>query len=80
MSTEQIDMWRCTQCGKWSHAKRKPKTHRRWVDEEPEDESTVTDYDDGFVPPDGDYAERWEIACGPFAHYRATEVMAGGEQ
>ena len=75
MSTEQIDMWRCAQCGKWSHAKRMPKTHRRWVDEEPEDESTVTNYEPG-----DEWAERWEVACGPFTHYRATEVMAGGEQ
>jgi len=27
-------MWRCDGCGKWSHAKRRPKHHQRWDDAE----------------------------------------------
>jgi hypothetical protein len=27
---EHAVLWRCRECGKWSHAKRDPITHKRW--------------------------------------------------
>jgi len=29
-----VRMWRCSVCGKWSHAKRKPKKHEVWDHQE----------------------------------------------
>lgn len=26
-----VAMWRCRECGAWSHAKHKPRWHRRWL-------------------------------------------------
>lgn len=67
-----VALWRCTTCGKWSHAKRQPKAHKRWVqsgsvtiaDREP-DTGAWFDVD----VPDGDYQP-----CGPFAAWTAHPV------
>ena len=76
-------MWRCATCGKWSHAKRRPKQHQRWV---PDDGKTGVDlfsiidtYEaehdfDGEVTRSGG----WMVTCGPFVKYIATRGGAGG--
>src|SRR3954471_24426772 len=38
---EMVTLWRCSQCGKWSHAKRRPKHHERAVYDEPVDSVRV---------------------------------------
>lgn len=33
---EHVNVWRCTSCGKWSHAKARPRYHERFIaNEEP---------------------------------------------
>lgn len=75
-------MWRCSACGKWSHAQRKPKHHQRWVSgsthTEPPVGATVTqevepiyDHLNGFTSDGG-----WFVECGPFEEWRAERVEA----
>jgi hypothetical protein len=64
-------LWRCEACGKWSHAKRRPKSHRvetaewrEWIAHREEDNpwSHI-----GM----GEEPEQFR-ACGPFAEWSAT--------
>jgi hypothetical protein len=64
-----VQMYRCTTCGKWSHAKRQPRSHKRWVREDepgydPERALSQAWYDDS---PSGHLVD-----CGPFVPYVAT--------
>lgn len=55
-------LWRCRECGKWSHAKRDPIQHRRW--ESVPDPAT----DEDGTP----YREQgWFVWCGPFDRWEA---------
>jgi hypothetical protein len=62
-------MYRCSTCGKWSHAKRQPKSHKRWVREgEP-------GYQAELAEPqawDDESAAGHLIDCGPFVPHIAT--------
>lgn len=49
--SETVTIWRCRECGKWSHAKRDPIAHGRYVD-------TLDD--------DGCKVGRHTVWCGPF--------------
>lgn len=66
---------RCINCGKWSHAKKAPKTHKGWVKEgHPgfnKKKGIGATYDPyGYeVQPDGH-----EITCGPFITYFAATL------
>jgi hypothetical protein len=65
-------MFRCSGCGKWSHAKKQPKGHARWVkpgDPLYDPEKNENDWGDA---PDGHYVE-----CGPFVSYIAVPVCNG---
>lgn len=77
-----VQMWRCSTCGKWSHAKRRPKGHARWIpasDKAPEYEPVekVLSYEPGSVydhltgesDPGG-----WMVECGPFEEWHAERV------
>lgn len=81
---EAIEIYCCTKCGKWSHAKRKPKFHKRYhrmytqwgmADDEPPAE-LIIEVVEGYV----DYASGegddggWIVRCGPFDTYRAELV------
>jgi len=63
-------LWRCEACGKWSHAKRRPRSHERFVkaaDLTPSDllvreDHSTDEFDGGWVQ------------CGPFARWNATRV------
>lgn len=65
---ETVQMYRCQGCGKWSHAKRKPKKHLR----------TVWEGQPGFDPAKAE-GQPWDydgpdchgIECGPFISYVA---------
>ena len=69
---DTVQMYRCQGCGTWSHAKKQPKSHQRWVHEgDPEFDPSrgvgaVYDHMNGFTQPDGH-----GIACGPFISYVA---------
>lgn len=70
---EQVRIFRCSVCGKWSHALKQPKTHRRWVNEgEPgydESKAEPAHYDhlNGYDESPAGHL----IACGPFIPYIA---------
>lgn len=68
-----VRLHRCRKCGKFSHAKRKPKKHQRWVKfYEPEfdpalAEGPVYDYQGSILQEDGHFVD-----CGPFDYWTAT--------
>ncbi|MBM0275348.1 hypothetical protein [Micromonospora tarensis] len=59
-----VKLWRCTKCGKWSHAKRKPKQHQRFV---ATGRTVVGWAGEPVYGPDGEFQ-----ACGPFAEWVAA--------
>lgn len=73
----KVRIFRCTQCGKWSHAARAPKCHKRYVRDLDEldrlgIELAYNDLDDHetFFE-DGAF-----IDCGPFETWLAEKVAA----
>lgn len=70
--SDDVRIFRCSKCGKWSHAKKKPTKHGRWVTEgDPEYRSALLepgayDHMNGFVEPPGHLVD-----CGPFVPYIA---------
>lgn len=77
--SETVTMWRCVECGKWSHAKKQPKFHERGM------------YDDGSISEDdpkinrretygGDLSDGSEdylfLKCGPFEEWTAQKVQS----
>jgi hypothetical protein len=71
--TETIRLWRCTRCGKWSHAKRQPKQHRRFMRAEPDDCSVIERVEPTYSHLAGFEDEGGVIvACGPFEMWIAT--------
>lgn len=72
-SWESVQLWRCQGCGKWSHAKKQPKKHQRWVREgEPEfdparGEGAVYDHQGSLLAPDAH-----AVDCGPFKPFVAS--------
>lgn len=72
MGDERFTLWRCATCRKWSHAKRQPATHYRWVRPgEPEYRPELDDTNPN--EPEGHY-----VICGPFERWEARRVDAGG--
>ena len=66
-------LWRCIECGKWSHAKRRPKHHERFVSAEHHIEpEKVIRHVEGYqtAVDECDYGG-WFVACGPFAEWQA---------
>lgn len=65
-------LFRCTKCLKWSHARKQPRKHQRWVNRtEPEfeqelSEGAVYDYQGGMLKDEGHFVD-----CGPFTSYIA---------
>lgn len=72
-SWESVQLWRCTVCGKWSHAKTQPRKHQRWVTEgQPGYDSSLVeagayDHINGFTDPGGH-----PLDCGPFTPFVAS--------
>lgn len=54
-----LTIWRCTRCEKWSHAKRKPRFHQRWISD-----------DGNEINPDNGWFEN----CGPFEEWTTYKV------
>lgn len=54
-------LWRCRECGKWSHAKRDPIRHKHWHPLPPTDDH-----------PEPDKWEGWWTWCGPFDRWVAV--------
>lgn len=77
-----VILWRCATCGKWSHAKRRPRHHQRFIPSGEalpagakvlRDEPAEYDHLNGFSSDGGTW-----IACGPHEPWKATPV--NGEQ
>jgi hypothetical protein len=84
-------MWRCTVCEKWSHAKRRPSRHRRfiahdyipWEDQAALDEGgeyngqRIVEVREGMELDTGaTVLAGIDVACGPFEEWRAEQVEA----
>jgi len=73
-----VRIFRCSKCGKWSHAKKQPKKHTRWVYAgEPEfDESKAEpdhyDHLNGF----SEHTRAHAVDCGPFVPYIARPEVS----
>lgn len=62
--------WRCSTCGKWSHAQRRPKWHRRWTQEEPPEGTVVIEHLEPSYDHYSNYEpDYWIVQCGPFEKY-----------
>jgi hypothetical protein len=70
-----VELWRCTSCGKWSHAKRRPSAHQRMI--VLEEGSACPEHERADCCPLGGCGAatptitetRW---CGPFERYVAA--------
>jgi hypothetical protein len=73
MEPTALIMYRCSTCGKWSHAQRRPKSHRRFVRDEGQGEpSGAVEYVEG--EPLVDDPGGWMVVCGPFEPFQAVKV------
>jgi hypothetical protein len=64
-------LWRCAECGKWSHAKRDPKRHERFVQQriaepDPPEDKIVRVVMDQQTAVDEFISGGWFVRCGPF--------------
>lgn len=70
---DTVQIYRCQGCGKWSHAKKQPKKHARWVRmgdaafDSGKAERATYDYQGSLLQ-----AEGHAIDCGPFTPYIAS--------
>jgi hypothetical protein len=67
-------LWRCTTCGKWSHAKRRPTSHKRTVCLRPASQCPVPCGNCGGGCGGAEPGEYVEVACGPFEKWTATRA------
>jgi len=72
MNTESETIYRCEKCGKWSHAKRKPKWHQRFVYDEPENLEDIISEEDPFGE---EISSGWFVKCGPFSTWYAAKEI-----
>jgi hypothetical protein len=80
MATEVL--WRCHACGKWSHAKRRPSMHERYIKLDKPEPTTL--YVAEVIPADSwagsEFSDGWErpgayrVQCGPFEEWHATKA------
>lgn len=83
-----LTLWRCSECGKWSHAKRRPNTHERFIGDGSDPghptwtaENIAADLElPTLRTEEGWYGEfdarpggSW-VACGPFEEWRAERA------
>lgn len=75
MSAETL--WRCSSCGKWSHAKRRPQRHERSLGlHQPRDADVVSRTAEEREYETGSYEILTWVWCGPFVEYRAELVTS----
>ena len=63
-------LWRCTTCGKWSHARRRPKSHQAHTLSGLDSRPLL--YDLGYTY-EGDFLG-YMVKCGPFQRWQAVLV------
>ena len=76
--SDPVTLWRCTQCGKWSHAANRPRGHQRWIpaSEPTPDPATVIRHEPGTYDHMNGFTDEggWFVACGPFEKWVAAKV------
>ena len=74
---DSIRLWRCSACGKWSHAQRNPKMHeRRVADSDDFDAAAVTRIEPGGREPEtGAWLDLVFVRCGPFDEFAAVRSV-----
>lgn len=76
MTVEFVDLWRCAECGRWSHAKRKPLRHERFFGlEPPEDDSRISRTEEAQETDTGAWVTAYWVNCGPFDDWNAMRVV-----
>lgn len=77
--TEPLLVHRCARCGRWSHAKRKPRFHIRSVIDAAEDDYVIHSATPVYGIYDGDVYESdpggYLIRCGPFESFEAVKLQ-----
>lgn len=78
MPVEQpVYVWRCSVCGKWSHARKRPRSHQRMVAAEqgrPVDLEVIEEVASWSTPEGQTIHGGWLVRCGPFDTYEARRL------
>lgn len=77
-----VRLWRCVECGRWSHAERRPSSHQRKLRcthefgfDEPPPGAVVVEELGGIEHDTGAWSLwGWMLKCGPFEEWRAERV------
>lgn len=72
-AAEPLVVYRCSKCGKWSHAQRMPKRHKVHTTDPAEDDVILEELP-GYEAETGAYDPGFYVACGPFEAYEAVKV------
>lgn len=67
-------LYRCSTCDKWSHAKKKPKSHQRWVDAWSPEYDPAKNENPGYDGDSNNLADGHFVDCGPFDTYTAFKL------
>ncbi len=69
-------LWRCVECGKWSHAKRDPRKHKRFAGIEPNlpDDASIAETAEGREEETGAPVTVVWLWCGPFEEWKAERI------
>lgn len=78
-------LWRCAECGKWSHAKRDPKSHERFVqarfsEPDPPEDKIIRVVEDIQIAVDDFDPGGWFVRCGPFEPWVAEREAASRKE
>lgn len=76
-----VVIYRCSVCGRWSHAKKRPASHKRTIQrtddvQEPPEGLEAIEEVPGWVSGDGEHSDDggWIVKCGPFDIYEAKRI------
>lgn len=73
----EMTVYRCTTCGKWSHAKTRPLSHQRFVSGDeiaPDSAIVIREIPASFGHGESYDPGGWMVRCGPFETWRAERV------
>jgi hypothetical protein len=69
-------LWRCAECGKWSHAKRRPPWHTKFAGDEPPEGAVIAESNEVMEYDTGAKYDVFWIRCGPFEPWTADREQA----
>ena len=67
-------LWRCAECGKWSHAQRRPPWHSKFVGDDPSDDAIIVESNEVMELDTGSKYHVFWVRCGPFEEWTAEKV------